>query len=68
MINAYWLIGRDILIEEQSGGNRAEYGRRIIRELSNQLTSKYGKVFSATTLKNARYFYPDFVKIYKKSY
>lgn len=57
MVNAYWLIGRDIVIEEQNGGNRAEYGRHIIKELSNQLNLKYGKGFSATSLKNARYFY-----------
>ncbi len=57
MVNAYWLIGRDIVIEEQNGGNRAEYGRHIIKELSNKLNLKYGKGFSATTLKNARYFY-----------
>ena len=40
-----------------NSGNRAEYGRHIIKELSNQLTLKYGKGFSTTTLKNARYFY-----------
>lgn len=57
MVTAYWLIGKDIVIEEQNGGNRAEYGRHIIKELSKQLNLKYGKGFSATSLKNARYFY-----------
>lgn len=57
MVNAYWLIGREIVTEEQNGGDRAEYGRHIINELSNQLTFKYGKGFSVTTLKNVRYFY-----------
>lgn len=57
MVNTYWLIGRDIIEEEQNGENRAEYGKQVVRGLSDKLTIKYGKGFSVTTLKNARFFY-----------
>ncbi|MCX6309958.1 MAG: DUF1016 N-terminal domain-containing protein, partial [Bacteroidia bacterium] len=29
MIEAYWLIGKRIVVEEQKGANRAEYGQQI---------------------------------------
>lgn len=57
MVKAYWLIGRDIVEEEQQGQSRAEYGAHIVKELASRLNKKYGKGFSITTLKNARYFY-----------
>ncbi len=37
MVIAYWLIGREIVEEEQKGQVRAEYGRRLIAELANGL-------------------------------
>lgn len=57
MVMAYWLIGREIVIELQSGDERAEYGRQVIENLSERLTKKYGKGFSAATLWNFRQFY-----------
>lgn len=43
MVQAYWLIGHDIVAKEQHGQLRAQYGSGIISNLSKQLTSKYGK-------------------------
>jgi predicted nuclease of restriction endonuclease-like (RecB) superfamily len=57
MVKAYWLIGREIIEEEQAGGSRAEYGERLIVELSKRLTARYGSGFSATNLKYCRQFY-----------
>ena len=34
MVVAYWLIGREIVEEVQSGEKRAEYGQKIIEALS----------------------------------
>lgn len=57
MVNAYWLIGREIVNEEQKGRARAEYGERIIEKLSQQLMEKYGSGWSASHLWHIRQFY-----------
>ena len=38
MIMTYWNIGKRIVEEEQSGAERAEYGKRLISILSDELT------------------------------
>ncbi len=57
MTMAYWLIGREIVQELQSGEERAEYGKRLINELSDRLTKRYGGGYSAPNLWNFRQFY-----------
>jgi predicted nuclease of restriction endonuclease-like (RecB) superfamily len=57
MVKAYWLMGKDIVEEEQKGKVRADYAGYLIQELSAHLNKKYGKGFSVTTLKYARIFY-----------
>jgi predicted nuclease of restriction endonuclease-like (RecB) superfamily len=57
MVLAYWLIGREIVLEIQGGEDRAEYGKQIIESLSYRLTEKYGRGFSAPALWNFRQFY-----------
>jgi predicted nuclease of restriction endonuclease-like (RecB) superfamily len=57
MVKAYWFIGRDIVLEEQHGQMRAEYGRRILQDLSIKLQNKYKTGFSVDTLERARKFY-----------
>lgn len=57
MVLAYWLIGREIVQELQSGEARAEYGRQVLETLSGGLTRRYGKGFSVTNLKYFRLFY-----------
>ena len=54
---AYWLIGREIVKDLQKGEERAEYGKRVIEDLSNRLTERYGKGFSVPNLRNFRKFY-----------
>ena len=51
MVEAYWLIGKRI-VEQQGGAERAEYGSRLIKNLSERLTADYGKGFTVTNLKN----------------
>ena len=46
MIYAYWLIGKRIVLQEQKGEIRAEYGKEIIKNLSEELTKEFGKGFS----------------------
>lgn len=57
MVLAYWLIGREIVLEIQGGKERAEYGKQFIEQLSQQLTQKYGRGFSTTNLRYFRTFY-----------
>ena len=56
-VYAYYEIGRMIVEEEQNGENRAAYGKKILKELSDYLTEHYGKGFSVGNLKNIRQFY-----------
>ena len=57
MIQTYWNVGKRIVEEEQKGNERAEYGKRIIEQLSNELTHRYGKGFSKRYLAYFRKFY-----------
>lgn len=57
MVLAYWLIGREIVQELQGGEERAEYGKKIMSDLSRQLTQRYGQGFSIPNLQNFRKFY-----------
>lgn len=57
MIETYWHIGSRIVEEEQNGEHRAEYGERIIENLSKQLTLRYSKGFSKRYLAYFRKFY-----------
>ena len=57
MVYTYYEIGRRIVDEEQNGADRAEYGKRLLQELSEYLTDEFGKGFSADNLKLMRRFY-----------
>ena len=57
MVLAYWSIGREIVEELQGGEERAEYGKKVVEELSSQLTERYGQGFSVPNLKNFRQFF-----------
>jgi len=60
MVEAYWKIGKRIVEEEQQGKGRAGYGANLIKDLSKQLTTDFGKGFSAANLANFRQFYLTF--------
>lgn len=63
MVQAYWLIGKRIVEEEQNGKGRAAYGKEIVKTLSAELTLEFGKGFSSTNIKNFRKFYLSFGEI-----
>lgn len=66
MVLSYWLIGREIVLELQGGDERAEYGKRLLEDLSKRLTSRFKTGFSVSNLKNFRQFflvYPDRIQI-----
>ena len=57
MTVTYFEIGRIIVEEEQNGKDRAEYGKQLLKGLSQQLTKEFGKGFSIDNLGNMRKFY-----------
>ena len=60
---ANWLIGREIVEEEQKGMSRAGYGEELILDLSARLTSDYGKGYSKDNLFWFRRFYQGYPKL-----
>jgi hypothetical protein len=63
MVEAYWLIGKRIVEEEQQGKNRAEYGQEIIKTLSVELQNEFGRGFGERILRDFRQFYLTFKDI-----
>ena len=63
MVEAYWHIGKSI-VEKQGGEARAEYGKRLIAELSAKMTLDFGKGFTVANLQNMRLFYLTFPNFY----
>ncbi|MBE6131666.1 MAG: DUF1016 domain-containing protein [Erysipelotrichaceae bacterium] len=61
MVEAYWEIGKRI-VEMQDGNKNAEYGKKLIKEISKKLTIDYGKGFDETNLRKMRQFYLCFKK------
>lgn len=57
MVEAYWLIGRRIVEEEQHGQHKAKYGARLLENLSMALATDFGRGFSYANLRNFRQFY-----------
>jgi predicted nuclease of restriction endonuclease-like (RecB) superfamily len=60
MVEAYWLIGKRIVEEEQQGKERAAYGEEILKTLSVELTKEFGKGFGERSLRDFRQFYLTF--------
>ena len=62
MVLAYWNVGRIIVENEQNGNIKAEYGRRVIKELSKELRKILGSGFSVSNLFNMKKFYITYPK------
>ena len=58
-----WQLGERIARENLDGAERAEYGKKIITELSRDLTNKYGRGFDRISLYNYLKFYRCFPEI-----
>ena len=69
IIYVYWNIGRIIVSNENEFNNRLEYGKEILKGLSDELTKYLGKGYSISNLKYMRVFYktyPNFDKLNEK--
>lgn len=54
LVQTYWEIGKIIIEDEQENSERAEYGKKLLKELSKKLTNEYEKGFSRSNLQNMR--------------
>lgn len=57
MVATYWQVGRQIVVHEQAGRKRADYGKALIERLSEDLTARFGRGFSRANLEYMRRFY-----------
>jgi predicted nuclease of restriction endonuclease-like (RecB) superfamily len=57
---ANWLIGREIVEEEQKGKKRARYGEELLKDLSERLTEDFEKGWSVRNLEYCRNFYLEY--------
>ena len=65
---ANWLIGREIVDEEQRGRKRAEYGKALLKGLSAYLHAEFGRGYPVNNLEWFRMFYvryPSLLEIEK---
>lgn len=59
MVETYWNIGKQIC-EAQGNNDRAEYGKGLLKYLSEKLTEEFGKGFEESNLRRMRQFYVSF--------
>jgi predicted nuclease of restriction endonuclease-like (RecB) superfamily len=57
MVYTYFQVGKMIVEQEQQGEKRAEYGKKLIKELSDKLANEFGKGFSITNLQQMKNFF-----------
>ncbi|MBI5410422.1 MAG: DUF1016 domain-containing protein [Nitrospirae bacterium] len=56
-VMANWLIGREIVEEEQKGRTRADYGERLLEDLALRLKADFGGGYSIQNLRYIRQLY-----------
>lgn len=59
MVLAYWNIGK-LIVEDELHWERADYGKSVLRNLSQRLTKEFGKGFDESNLRYMRLFYKTF--------
>ena len=57
---ANWLIGREIVEEEQAGKRRAAYGAELLRDLATGLKADFGAGYGVDNLELFRRFYLEY--------
>lgn len=60
LVRTHYEIGRRIVLHEQAGEARAEYGKGLLKTLSAQLTAEFGRGYSVRNLELMRQFFLTF--------
>lgn len=56
-VKMYWKLGERIMLEEQKGQDRAEYGAYLLQNVALEIEKEFGSGFSVRQLERARRFY-----------
>lgn len=67
LVQRNWMMGYRIASEELHGEKRAEYGAKIIKKLSKELSTEYGKGFTKTNIYNFYSFYKTYPEIFNSA-
>lgn len=59
-LQANWRVGREIVLVEQAGEERARYGEQLMARLSERLTTRLGRGFGVATLRRMRQLYSTY--------
>ena len=62
LLITYWQIGKIIIEDELKGNYRADYGKEVLKFLSERLTSDFGRGFDITNLRKMKRFYALYQK------
>ena len=62
-VMANWLIGREIVEEQQRGEKRAGYGEGLVRDLAGRLRREYGTGYGLSNLKAFKQFYLTYTRL-----
>ena len=68
MTATYWEIGRRIVENEQGGKRRAGYGEALLKQLSADLASRFGRGFAKSNLYQMRTFYLTYQDIFQTAF
>ncbi len=63
LIKSYWITGKYIIEYEQKGKIKAEYGKKLLLQISKDLQIRYGKGFSKSNVFMMRLFYLKYQSI-----
>ena len=59
LVMTYWQVGK-MIVEAQSGEERAGYGTNLLKNISDRLSKEFGKGFDTSNLRYMRQFYIAF--------
>jgi predicted nuclease of restriction endonuclease-like (RecB) superfamily len=60
LVRVNWEIGKHIVVFEQHGNEKAEYGSELLNKLSHDLKIKFGRGFSRRNVSDMRRFYIEY--------
>jgi predicted nuclease of restriction endonuclease-like (RecB) superfamily len=60
LVRVNWEIGKHIVVFEQRGNEKAEYGSELLNKLSHDLKIKFGRGFSRRNVLDMRRFYLEY--------
>jgi DUF1016 N-terminal domain len=60
MVVAYWNVGQRIVQFEQDGKTRAEYGSKLLHNLSQDLTTRLGSGYNHSNINYMRMFFLEY--------